>query len=85
MIKEIKWSIEKDMASTNTILNANIVVAMLDEYTLREVAAKVVDKVSEQFLSENEEVIKRDILDNPKFADALYNAIVLKKAGKELV
>lgn len=73
------------MASNNTVLNANIVIATLDEYALREVANAVVAKVSDQFLSENEEAIKRDILDNPKFADALYNAIVLKKAQKELI
>lgn len=73
------------MASGNTILKANIVIAALDEYSFKEVARRVVEKVSDQFLSENEETIKRDILDNPKFADAVYNAIVLKKAGKELI
>lgn len=84
MIKEIKWNLEKRMATNDTVLNANIVVAALDELTLRKVADAVVNRVSDQFLSENAESIKRDILDNPKFADAVYNAIVLKKSAKEL-
>jgi hypothetical protein len=40
--------------------------------------------VAQQVLTDNADAIKRDILDNPKFADAVYNAIVLKKAAREL-
>ena len=72
------------MATNDTILNANIVIAALNHETLRGVAQEVVDHIADQFLRENAEEIKRDILDNPKFADAVYNAIVLKKAAKEL-
>ncbi len=85
IIKEIKWSVEKRMATNDTVLNANIVVTALDEFTLREVGNAVIEKVRDQFLSENEEKIKRDIIDNPKFADALYNAIVLKKSNEKLL
>ena len=84
LIKNIKWEIQKNMATADTTLNANIVVATLDAYTLKEIAEVVVERVSDQFLEENADAIKRDILDNPKFADAVYNAIVLKKSAKEL-
>jgi hydroxymethylpyrimidine/phosphomethylpyrimidine kinase len=84
MIKEIKSFLEKKTDGTTT-LTTTAVLQVYDHYVVEAVYKEVINRCAEAFLSENEEAIKRDILDNPKFADALYNAIVLKKAGKELV
>lgn len=69
------------MLAGTTGINIQVILTELDYQTIQGVHREVVDIISSKFMEENFEQIKRDILDNPKFADALYNAIVLKKAA----
>lgn len=49
-----------------------------------ELGDKIVSKIAEKYIAENEAAIVRDIITNQKFADAVYNAIVLKVAAKQI-
>jgi len=85
-IKEIKSWFTKDQATSTTIgyFEVTMSLAMLESSVLEGVSKEIVNKISEKYLEEHAEEIKKKILDNPNFASAVYNAIVLKVAKEEI-
>lgn len=84
MIKEIKsWFTDNKGSNTRTFNMSIELMQVGVEYELIErIQREIVIKVAEKFIETHGEEITRDLLNNPNFADAVYNAIVLKKAEK---
>lgn len=85
IIKDIKSFFSRNTDGSSEI-DVKIILNTLDyklQYGVYENIASEVSKiVAETFLKENHEIIRKQILENPNFADSVYNAIVLKKAEK---
>jgi hypothetical protein len=47
--------------------------------TISEIRQEVIKEIAQIWLRENGDIINTEILNNPNFTNALYNAIVLKK------
>lgn len=84
MIKGIKaWFTTNNEDSGKTLhVEVKMIEKILLATVLEKVHAEIVRIISDKFLEEHKETIKKEILNNPKFADAVYNAIVLKEANK---
>lgn len=84
MFQNIKTLFKHKLDGTTEVqLNADFIGKYLftDVVGLRDV---LVEKIADEYLKENKDVITKDIIQNKEFADAVYNAIVLKKT-KELL
>lgn len=85
IIKEIKtWFTRSDSGETIANIQIPLVKASIEHIILRQIAPEVCQKIAEKWLEENGEILRKEIISNKKFADAVYNAIVLKKA-KEFI
>ena len=78
------WFTESPSGARTFTVEAELVDTAVSWKIVEAICPEIISKIAEDFLKVNKDVIVRDILDNPKFADAVYNAIVLKKASKEL-
>lgn len=78
---EIKsWWTKKNTGETTLTTEATMIQTVIGYDLIDRMRAEIVGKIAESFLKENADQIRKEVLKNPKFATAVYNAIVLKKA-----
>lgn len=84
MIKKIKswWSHATGESGPTYTLQATLLEKGIQYELIEKLQHEIILRIADKFLEEHGEEVTRDMLNNPNFADAVYNAIVLKKAEK---
>lgn len=84
MIKEIKsWFTQNKESGGRTFnFSAELFTTAIEYHLIQDLEKEIVKRIADLFLETHGEELKKDLLNDPNFADAVYNAIILKKAEK---
>jgi len=80
MITNIKTWFTKNKEKDVLNIQVDYIHCSLQSYLIEDLRSQISKILADKFIKEHGETLNKNIVNDPDFADAVYNAIVLRKA-----